>query len=110
MNKYNRAQERQNLNVQAEIGYVMWNDEFPGGNPPEWPGGAHAKGVLGFGTASGFYLLHSAPKFPAAPCLDCPDGIGSGSYTGIALVRIQSMGHLHADCIFLCTALSCSAC
>lgn len=64
----------------------MWNDEFPGGEPPEWAGGAHAKGVLGLGMASGFYLLHSVPKFPAAPCRNCPDGIGNGSYTGIALV------------------------
>ena len=69
----------------------MWNDEFPGGDPPVWTGGAHAKGVLGLDQASGFYLLHSVPKFPAAPCLDtplleCPDGIGNGSYTGIALV------------------------
>ncbi|KAL3136087.1 deoxyribonuclease II activity protein [Trebouxia sp. C0010 RCD-2024] len=69
----------------SEVGYVMWNDEFPGGEPPEWAGGAHAKGVLGLGTATGFYLLHSVPKFPAAPCMDCPDGIGNGSYTGIAL-------------------------
>lgn len=74
----------------------MWNDEFPGGEPPEWAGGAHAKGVLGLGTATGFYLLHSVPKFPAAPCMDCPDGIGNGSYTGIALVSIQlqeALGH-----------------
>lgn len=71
----------------GQFGYVMWNDEFPGGDPPVWEGGAHAKGVLGLDQSSGFYLLHSVPKFPAAPCVNCPDGIGNGSYTGIALAQ-----------------------
>ena len=74
------------LITQGQFGYVMWNDEFPGGDPPVWEGGAHAKGVLGLDQSSGFYLLHSVPKFPAAPCVNCPDGIGNGPYTGIALV------------------------
>ena len=95
--------EKWNDLVQADTGYVMWNDEFPGGDPPEWAGGAHAKGVLGLGPTSGFYLLHSIPKFPSAPCLYCPDGSGNGSYAGIALVRHSSPqgkgkgihGHLH---------------
>ena len=96
--------------MQAEVGYVMWNDEFPGSDPPEWPGGAHAKGVLGFGTTSGFYLLHSVPKFPAAPCMDCPDGIGNGSYTGIALVRFTAwVSWKQTVCVrVLCAFLSCS--
>ena len=67
----------------------MWNDEFPGGIQPAWETAAHAKGVLGFDAISGYYLMHSVPKFPAAPCLDCLDGIGNGSYTGIALVRLH---------------------
>lgn len=71
----------------GQFGYIMWNDEFPGGDPPVWEGGAHAKGVLGLDQSSGFYLLHSVPKFPAAPCVNCPDGIGNGSYTGIALAQ-----------------------
>ena len=88
--------------MQAEAGYVMWNDEFPGGSPSFWEGGAHAKGVIGLGQASGFYLLHSVPKFPAAPCLECPDGTRNGSYTGIALVHF-----LHAFMSQLLSLLSC---
>ena len=77
---------------------MMWNDEFPGGTPSAWETAAHAKGVLGFDATSGLYLMHSLPKFPAAPCLDCADGIGNGSYTGIALVRCVLMVH----CFFCC--------
>ena len=82
----------------------MWNDEFPGGDPPEWAGGAHAKGVLGLDAASGFYLLHSVPKFPAAPCMHCPDGIGNGSYTGIALVCRPVSWQVRAGCLQVCLA------
>lgn len=67
-----------------DAGYVMWNDEFPSGHA--WFTGGHAKGVLGFGDEQGFWLLHSVPKFPAAPCPSCPDG-GAG-YTGIAPAQL----------------------
>ena len=73
-----------------ELGYIMWNDEFPGGKPPVWEGGAHAKGVLGLGLNQGFYLLHSVPKFPASASVNDSKAPGNGTYTGIALVR-----HLH---------------
>ena len=69
-----------------ELGYIMWNDEFLGGEPPVWEGGAHAKGVLGLGLTQGFYLLHSVPKFPAPASVNCSKASGNGTYTGIALV------------------------
>lgn len=43
--------------MQDDTGYVMWNDEFPSGHACFT--GGHAKGVLGFGTRQGFWLLHS---------------------------------------------------
>ena len=93
--------------VQSGAGYVMWNDEFPGGAPPVWEAAAHAKGVMGFDATSAFYLLHSLPKFPSAPCTDCPDGIGNGSYTGIALVGLfnHALPYLALPCP--CCALPC---
>lgn len=73
--------------VQADVGYVMWNDEFPGGEPPVWEGVAHAKGVLGMGRSAGFYLLHSVPKFPSPASANSSIAPGSGLYAGIAPVR-----------------------
>ena len=62
----------------AGMGYVLWNDEQPPtpANPkPQDNGGlAHSKGILGFSKAtnSGFYLLHSTPRFPAVGVDDLP--------------------------------------
>lgn len=42
----------------------MWNDEHPDGKKPSDV--AHQKGVLFFDGSSGFYLIHSAPQFPAS--------------------------------------------
>lgn len=59
-------------------GYVLWNDEIPPTeavpNPVDNGGKAHSKGILGFdkSTDSGFYLLHSTPRFPAAGEDDLP--------------------------------------
>jgi len=44
--------------------HVMYNDEQPGGKSSTTKG--HAKGVAMFDQTSGFWLLHSVPKFPAA--------------------------------------------
>lgn len=48
----------------------MYSDEYPdmAGHPAHfWSGGAHAKGVLGFGPGQGFWLSHSIPKTPGHP-------------------------------------------
>ena len=63
----------------AETGYVLWNDEIPPTkktpNPERNRAKGHTKGVLGFSkkTNSGFYLLHSTPRFPALGVIDLPD-------------------------------------
>jgi deoxyribonuclease-2 len=63
----------------TSAGYVLWNDEIPptkdDPNPKDKGSLAHSKGILGFdkSTDSGFYLLHSTPRFPAANEIDLPD-------------------------------------
>ena len=44
---------------------LMYNDEFPNGTSSE--SAAHAKGVVAFDGQSGFWLVHSVPRFPPAP-------------------------------------------
>lgn len=43
----------------------MYNDEFPNGTSSETA--AHAKGVIVFDGVSGFWLVHSVPRFPPSP-------------------------------------------
>lgn len=49
-------------------GYILYNDERPVTPPMDDGNCGHTKGVIGFDVAtnSGFWLLHSWPKFPAA--------------------------------------------
>lgn len=47
------------------LAYALYNDEDPPGR--EWWLSAHAKGVAAFGASGGFWLVHSAPRFPAPP-------------------------------------------
>lgn len=60
-------------------GYILWNDEIPPSpavpNPSDNGAKAHSKGILGFDKASdsGFYLLHSTPRFPLAGSIDLPE-------------------------------------
>jgi len=62
-----------------DAGYVLWNDEIPptdkDPDPKDKGGKGHSKGVLGFNkkTDTGFYLLHSTPRFPAAGVVDLPN-------------------------------------
>ena len=46
----------------GDVAFLMYNDEDPSGKEP--PSKAHSKGVLGLDTMSGFWLIHSVPKFP----------------------------------------------
>jgi deoxyribonuclease-2 len=58
------------FSVSSDFGYLLWNDEIP--STPENPkpknkgSKGHTKGILAFSkkTDSGFYLLHSTPRFP----------------------------------------------
>ena len=50
---------------------LMYNDEWPNGTSSETA--AHAKGVVAFDVAtsgSGFWLIHSVPRFPPSPAPD----------------------------------------
>lgn len=62
----------------ATTGWILYNDELPAGiKGSDKASFGHTKGVLGFDTASktGFWLLHSWPKYanPAAKELPVPD-------------------------------------
>jgi deoxyribonuclease-2 len=63
----------------SHTGYILWNDEIPPTSTIPQPANNHAKGhskgVLAFNkrTNSGFYLLHSTPRFPGEGQLDLPD-------------------------------------
>lgn len=46
-------------------GYVMYNDEIPGGSTSTTYG--HSKGFLAWSAESAFWLIHSVPKYAAAP-------------------------------------------
>ncbi|GAB2495888.1 deoxyribonuclease II family protein [Algoriphagus taiwanensis] len=55
----------------SDYGYVAWNDEIPPTQSQPKPKNkgnkGHSKGILAFSKAqkSGWYLLHSTPRFPA---------------------------------------------
>jgi deoxyribonuclease-2 len=49
----------------ANIMYAMYNDETPSGKTSESRG--HTKGDICFDKSSGFWLVHSVPKFPPPP-------------------------------------------
>ncbi len=49
-------------NKQKELLYVMYNDEHPDGKTSITAG--HTKGVVVFGKDTGFWLVHSVPKYP----------------------------------------------
>ncbi|XP_035824235.1 plancitoxin-1 isoform X2 [Aplysia californica] len=46
------------------IMYMMYNDEHPEGLETDHNG--HTKGVVAFDRTSGFWMIHSSPKFPPA--------------------------------------------
>lgn len=63
----------------SSAGYLLWNDEIPPSRTDSKPANnhlrGHSKGVLAFSkkTNSGFYLLHSTPRFPAVGEIELPD-------------------------------------
>lgn len=64
---------------ESGYGYILWNDEIPPSpltpNPKNKGSKGHTKGVLAFSkkTNSGFYLLHSTPRFPTEGAKVLPD-------------------------------------
>ncbi len=63
----------------SDYGYVLWNDEIPptqeNPKPKNKGSKGHTKGVLAFSkeTDSGYYLLHSTPRFPLPGAKILPD-------------------------------------
>ena len=55
------------------LAYIIYNDEFPNGTVSITS--AHAKGVLAADELQGFWLVHSAPKFPTAPSSTAYQGL-----------------------------------
>ena len=47
------------------VGYAMYNDEDPNGTDDS--DRAHSKGVVSYDSSSGFWLVHSVPKYPPYP-------------------------------------------
>ncbi|XP_032780239.2 deoxyribonuclease-2-alpha isoform X1 [Daphnia magna] len=69
---------------------LMYNDEFPNGTSSEIA--AHAKGVVAFDGQSGFWLVHSVPRFPPAPGGDrSPETRTNYSYPATGLRYGQTM-------------------
>lgn len=70
---------RQIFSGEPNTGYILWNDEIPPTKSYPHPvnnhSKGHSKGVLAFNkkTNSGFYLLHSTPRFPAEGEIELPD-------------------------------------
>jgi deoxyribonuclease II len=67
------------FSTSSDYGYILWNDEIPPSpeNPKPKNKGSkgHTKGILAFSkkTDSGFYLLHSTPRFPIPGAKILPD-------------------------------------
>ena len=64
------------------VGYAMYNDESPDGNKTGTL--AHSKGVVGYDSTGGFWLVHSVPSFPPPPT-------GPYSYPDSGTIYGQSM-------------------
>jgi len=73
---YTLQQVYNNLN-QTKVFYMMYNDEWPDGSTTTAHG--HCKGVVGFDSTNGFWLIHSVPKFPPPNVYGYP---GSGTDYG----------------------------
>jgi len=48
--------------AKTKVGWVMYNDQNPDGTTTSTYG--HTKGVVGFDGTSGFWLIHSVPRWP----------------------------------------------
>jgi deoxyribonuclease II len=71
----------QQLWSSTDVSYILYNDEPPLANSYNFSVG-HAKGVLALQETSGFFLLHSIPKFPMGPQTSTQfSGIPSNAYT-----------------------------
>jgi len=48
--------------AKTKVGWLMYNDQYPDGTTSSTYG--HSKGVVGFDGSSGFWLIHSVPRWP----------------------------------------------
>jgi len=79
-----------NSNDTGSYGYLMYNDETPGGTTSMTYG--HTKGHIAWSADSGFWLIHSVPKFA-----DSPDNTGTYAYPSSGEEYGQSMLCLSLD-------------
>ncbi|XP_041371334.1 plancitoxin-1-like [Gigantopelta aegis] len=59
---YNTLQQIYSSKLSDGILYLMYNDEDPKGRP--YLSSGHTKGVISFDKHTGFWLVHSTPRFP----------------------------------------------
>lgn len=70
------------------VGWILYNDELPADvGRPDVGADGHTKGVLGFDTATGtgFWLLHSWPKFPDPKAVGMPTPIYGQTFLCLSL-------------------------
>ncbi len=66
---------------ESDVSYILYNDEPPLGDSYNFTVG-HAKGILAIQGTTGFFLLHSIPKFPMGPQeTSSYGGLPSNAYT-----------------------------
>lgn len=76
-----------------DVFYIMYNDAHPGNKSDSHRG--HAKGAAFFDGNTGFWLIHSVPKFPNPDKYDYPDsGYNNGQSFLCITLRTESLTNL----------------
>jgi deoxyribonuclease-2 len=83
----------------SSVGWILYNDEIPGATKNDSTCG-HTKGVLGFdvATGTGFWLLHSWPKYPKADGSSKPAPTYGQTFLCVAL-DLDTLGKLATQMI-----------